>query len=463
MRRFITCHLLLLGIFLNMVCQAQTGNDIVRLLKQDPVYISPSMETVVDRNSLKNVVSEMKPFNVNFVIVRNVQGGSGQMQLLSKWLFTQVGVDNGVVIVMAQNGVRAFSDRRTPDGITAAFQETKSLYRADNATAFLVAFAKNIEQSPATSQPISTGMKAPVNLWPPIAVLAIIGGVGWVIVRRNRMNHVRQLAAGLKGKESQVVDGIMALDKELQFVKNSEDSLLAQEERQAAAEMLDKCSKRLNSASRPEEVWSVDEHLDRAIERIHRADLYLQRAKGAKVDIPAESIQDKMRDKREFRLNGCFFCSKPDGLNMEPVEITLGNTQKRVYACHDCAERVRRGEEPMIASVDVGNQRRPWYDVQDYDPRYQYGRYDGMDMISMMVISDMMFGGWHHGYHNSGWSNYGNYGGNFGDSYNDSGNDSGNDSNADFGNVDFGGDAGGGNFDMGDIGDIGGDIGGGDF
>ncbi len=452
----VSCLTMMLALLIVNTAMAQTGNEIVRALKSNPVYISPSMEGTADVAKLESVVSKLKPFNTYIVVVRNVNGGSTRLDQLSKWLRTQVGVKNGVVIVLSQTGVRASSDRRTPDDVTSVFQSTRSLYTRGDATAFLTAFAEGIAAARATSQPISTGIAGPINLWPAVGGIALLGGVAWVVVRRNRMKAVRQFADNLKPKQTQVVDKIMSLDRDIQFLPTSEDALLAQEERQTSAELLEKSTALINTASRAEQVWRAEELLDRAIERTHRSELYVQRAKGEKVDVPKESVEEKMRDKKEFRLNGCFFCSKPEGVNMEPVEMTLGNTQKRVYACHDCAEKVKRGEQPLMATISSGDRRRPWYEADDYDPRYQYGSYGGMDMFSMMVMSDIMFGGWGHaGYgNNGGWND--NSGG-FGDG--NSGAD-----NVDFGNTDFGGDAGGGDFDIGgfDGGDIG-DIGGGDF
>ncbi len=449
----VSCLTILLAMLIAHAGVAQTGNELVRALKSNPVYISPSMEGTADAAALTAVANRLKPFNTYIVVVRNVSGGSTRLDQLSKWLRAQVGVKDGVVIVLSQTGVRASSDRRTPDDVNAVFRATKSLYKSDDATAFLTAFAEGIASARATSQPIGTGYKAPVNLLPVAGGLALFGVGAWVIVRRNRMKAVRQFATNLKPKQTQVVDKIMSLDRDIQFLPTSEDALLAQEERQTSAELLEKSTALINTASRADQVWRAEELLDRAIERTQRSELYVQRAKGQKVEIPKESVQDKMRDKKEFRLNGCFFCSKPDGLNMEPVEMTLGNTQKRVYACHECAEKVKRGEQPEMATVADGDRRRPWYDADDYDPRYQYGSYSGMDMVSMMVMSNIMFGGFGHGgYHdNGGWND--NSGG-FGDGQ-------GGSDNVDFGDTDFGGDAGGGDFDIGGF--DGGDIGGGDF
>lgn len=453
----IICIAAIAMLSLTLIAHAQTGNEIVRELKSNPVYVSPSMEGSADPAQLGSLVSRLKPFNTYIVVVRSVTGGASQQDKLAKWLRAQLKVNNGVVIVLSQQRVRASSDRRTPDSINAAFASTKSLFQAGNFTAGLAAFAEGIASAPATSRPISTGIAAPVNLWPFVGGVVLVGGVAWVVIRRKRMQAVRQMSDNLKPKQSQVVDKIMALDRDIQFLPASEDTLLAQEERQASAELLEKSTNLLNTASRAEQVWRAEELLDRAVERTHRSELFVQRAKGQKVEIPAESVQDKIRDKKEFRLNGCFFCSKPEGMNMEPVDMNLGDTQKRVYACHECAEKVKRGEQPLMATIADGDTRRPWYEANDYDPRNQYGSYGGMDMLSMMVMSDIMFSGWGHG----GYGGYGNQGG-WGD--NSGGFGGGNDSSGtdtDFGNMDFGGDSGGGDFDIGDIG--GGDIGGGDF
>lgn len=91
------------------------------------------------------------------------------------------------------------------------------------------------------------------------------------------------------------------------------------------------------------------------------------------------------------RTYACFFCSKPPTLGeLQPVEVTVGEQTRKVWACEECAKQLRRGETPAIRVIRDGERARPWYDVPDYDPYRDYGRpYPGMDWVSLLLLGSI--------------------------------------------------------------------------
>ena len=143
----------------------------------------------------------------------------------------------------------------------------------------------------------------------------------------------------------------------------------------------------------------------------------------------------------------CFF-NPAHGPSVTDVEWTppTGATRE-VPVCQADAARVMAGEQPAAREINVGGDRRPYYEAPSYYGPWAggyYGRYGGGGMFEGMLLGSILFGGPGFG---MGW------GGGFGGGYGDGG--------GGFDSGDFGG---GGDFDMGDFGggDFG-DFGGGDF
>ena len=92
----------------------------------------------------------------------------------------------------------------------------------------------------------------------------------------------------------------------------------------------------------------------------------------------------------------CFF-NPAHGPSSQNVDwAPPGGAERSVPACPADAERVLAGADPYIRTVQVGAQRVPyWEGGQAYAPWAQgyYGRWNGSDMLSGMLIGSMLFGG----------------------------------------------------------------------
>ena len=92
----------------------------------------------------------------------------------------------------------------------------------------------------------------------------------------------------------------------------------------------------------------------------------------------------------------CFF-NPAHGPSSQNVDwAPPGGTARSVPACPADAERVLAGADPYIRTVQVGAQRVPyWEGGQAYAPWAQgyYGRWNGSDMLSGMLIGSLLFGG----------------------------------------------------------------------
>ena len=92
----------------------------------------------------------------------------------------------------------------------------------------------------------------------------------------------------------------------------------------------------------------------------------------------------------------CFF-NPAHGPSSQNVDwAPPGGAVRSVPACPADAERVLAGADPYIRTVQVGAQRVPyWEGGPAYAPWAQgyYGRWNGSDMLSGMLIGSMLFGG----------------------------------------------------------------------
>jgi hypothetical protein len=92
----------------------------------------------------------------------------------------------------------------------------------------------------------------------------------------------------------------------------------------------------------------------------------------------------------------CFF-NPAHGPSSQNVDwAPAGGAVRSVPACPADAERVLAGADPYIRTVQVGAQRVPyWEGGAAYAPWAQgyYGRWNGSDMLSGMLIGSMLFGG----------------------------------------------------------------------
>lgn len=464
---------------------SRVEDAVVDALTRADVYVAPGMEEVVDAAQLQRVSNDLKPFTVKFVVVP-----LSDRQSRDRWataLRRYLNIREGAVIVMVpkmantRGGVSASSGVIPPKQVEAILQQHLAAFSTQGYTQGLEQLARGLRDHYVAERRSSLlGTTALVG----IPTVLVIGGVAWVIRRRAR--EVARLKAQLQNQRAQVLEGIEYVDGYLDVLPAGEDATRVREHRQRAAELQTQAVQLMENAKRPQDLWQAEHLLDKAQISVEKAKKYILRAGGdTSIQVeeePEESVapESYISIRPNDRTYACFFCSKPPTLSeLQPVEVTVGEQTRKVWACEECAAQLRRGETPAMRVFRDGDRMRPWYENPDYDPYRDYGRpYPGMDWVSLLLLGSIMS---HpapviiheHEPANVGGDNVGADagGGDFFDGTSGWSETSGNDAGGgDFFDSLFGGfdagdvDAGGGDFAGFDVGgDFGGDVGGGDF
>jgi hypothetical protein len=464
---------------------SRVEDAVVDALTRADVYVAPGMEEVVDAAQLQRVSNDLKPFTVKFVVVP-----LSDRQSRDRWataLRRYLNIREGAVIVMVpkmantRGGVSASSGVIPPKQVEAILQQHLAAFSTQGYTQGLEQLARGLRDHYVAERRSSLlGTTALVG----IPTVLVIGGVAWVIRRRAR--EVARLKAQLQNQRAQVLEGIEYVDGYLDVLPAGEDATRVREHRQRAAELQTQAVQLMENAKRPQDLWQAEHLLDKAQISVEKAKKYILRAGGdTSIQVeeePEESVapESYISIRPNDRTYACFFCSKPPTLSeLQPVEVTVGEQTRKVWACEECAAQLQRGETPAMRVFRDGDRMRPWYENPDYDPYRDYGRpYPGMDWVSLLLLGSILShpapviihehepanvggdnvgadaGGGDFFDGTSGWSETSDTdagGGDFFDSL--------------FGGFDAGDvDAGGGDFADFDVGgDFGGDVGGGDF
>jgi cell division septum initiation protein DivIVA len=391
--------MLLFLIALPVFAQTSTRveNPMVDALIQGDVYVASELAGVVDEARLQQVAQQLRPFAVKFVVVP--LSNKQSRERLAHGLRNALNIREGAVIVLVpqapglHGGVSISSDVIPGQQATQVFQQYRTVFSSQGYTQGLEQLARALRDHYVSERRSST--LGTVALFGIPAVL-VLGGMAWVI--RRRAQEVARLKARLQGLRAQVLEGIEYLDGYIDVLPEGEDASRAREHRQKAAELQALAVQRMESAKRPEDLWRAEHLLDEAQRSIEKAKKYILRAGGdTSIRIeeePEEPVagEDMAQIRPNDRTYACFFCSKPPTLStLQPVEVTIGEQTRKVWACEECAEQLRRGETPAMRVFRDGDRTRPWYEVPDYDPYRDYGRpYPGMDWVSLLLLGSIL-------------------------------------------------------------------------
>ncbi len=372
-------------------------NEIIETLSRSDVYVAPQLTGVVDTDRLQQVADGLKPFTVKFVVVplRDRTTRNAWASNLRK----QLNIREGAVIVMvpqmpgARGGVSASSGVISPQEITRIVQAHTATFTTEGYTQGLTQLARALRDRYTAMRRSSVVNTALLFGIPTVLVL---GGVGWVI--RRRMQEVARLKERLQSLRAQVLEGIEYLDGYLDVLPEGEDATRAREHRQRAAELQAQAVALIENAKRPEQLWRAEHLLDKAQMSVQKAKKYILRAGGdTSIQVEEDADEDTILGETTMlrpndRTFACFFCSKPPTLGeLQPVEVTVGEQTRKVWACEECAEQLRRGETPSMRVIRDGDQARPWYEDPNYDPYRDYGRpYPGMDWVSLLLLGSIL-------------------------------------------------------------------------
>jgi hypothetical protein len=376
---------------------SRVEDAVVDALTRADVYVAPGMEEVVDAAQLQRVSNDLKPFTVKFVVVP-----LSDRQSRDRWataLRRYLNIREGAVIVMVpkmantRGGVSASSGVIPPKQVEAILQQHLAAFSTQGYTQGLEQLARGLRDHYVAERRSSLlGTTALVG----IPTVLVIGGVAWVIRRRAR--EVARLKAQLQNQRAQVLEGIEYVDGYLDVLPAGEDATRVREHRQRAAELQTQAVQLMENAKRPQDLWQAEHLLDKAQISVEKAKKYILRAGGdTSIQVeeePEESVapESYISIRPNDRTYACFFCSKPPTLSeLQPVEVTVGEQTRKVWACEECAAQLRRGETPAMRVFRDGDRMRPWYENPDYDPYRDYGRpYPGMDWVSLLLLGSIM-------------------------------------------------------------------------
>lgn len=369
---------------------------VVDALTRADVYVAPQLAGTVDESRLQQTARELRPFTLKFVVVP-----LHDRQTRDRWaaaLRRYLNIEQGAVIVMVpktgqlRGGVSASSGVIPARQINQIVQDHLKVFSVQGYTQGLEQLARALHDHYVSEQRRSTlGMLAIIG----IPAVLVVGGVAWIV--RRRAQEVARLKARLQGLRAQVLEGIEYLDGYIDVLPEGEDASRAREHRQRAAELQAQAVHMMENARRPEDLWRAEHLLDKAQISVEKAKKYILRAGGDTSIHVQEEPEEPVAPEASVlirpndRTYACFFCSKPPTLGeLQPVEVTVGEQTRKVWACEECAAQLRRGEMPAVRVFRDGDRTRPWYDVPEYDPYRDYGRpYPGMDWVSLLLLGSI--------------------------------------------------------------------------
>lgn len=370
---------------------------VVDALLRGDVYVAPQVAGAVDEARLQRIAQRLRPFQVKFVVapLRDRQTRDQWAQQLRRVL----NIREGAVIVLVprmegiRGGVSASSGVIPPREIERLVQSRLAVFTGQGYTEGLEQLAAALRDHYVQERRGDTlGTVALIGI--PAAL--VLGGVAWVL--RRRAQEVARLRARLQEDRARVLEGIEYLDGYLDVLPEGDDASRAREHRQKAAELQAQAVAVMEKAKRPQDLWRAEHLLDRAQMSIEKAKKYILRAGGdTSIRVEEEETEPLATGAQVWirpndRTYACFFCSKPPTLGeLQPVEVTIGEQTRKVWACTECAEQLRRGETPAMRVYRDGDRVRPWYEHPDYDPYRDYGRpYPGMDLLSWLLLANIL-------------------------------------------------------------------------
>jgi hypothetical protein len=209
--------------------------------------------------------------------------------------------------------------------------------------------------------------------WGTVVVLVIGGGVAWMVLSSNRRSakaasqRLDEAREQLSAQADDVADDILALTEIVQAA----DDPAANEHYREANRIFAETEELIVDAVHERELVDISNRLTEAEWRLEAV----------------EAIIDGREPptKPTTRPIECFFHSTKAGVEEATIETPAG--EKTVSVCRDCAERLRRGEDPAERRIQVGGRSVP----AGMAPRsYGGGGVDPMGVFGVMMAGQMM-------------------------------------------------------------------------
>lgn len=452
-RRRLTIPAVLAALFLLVLgapARASVNVDAVASsLESSHVYVAPGVKGQFSSADESKVSSAAKSAGNTYFIVVSIgdlpQNDNAYVSLI-KEVAGKVGDGSYAVAGLRPGGgyhLDGGSNVLEKGTMGGLIQQAGSANHGD-VTGALTDLASSIKSAPHTSGSSSSdsgsGAGGMIILGVLVVIVAGIVGIGLYMRKKRREREARELADLKQTVQEDVTklgEDITSLDTDVAAAGLQDET---RDDYQQALNSYDMSKRELEMAKTPQDMQSVT----RALEDGRYA---MGCVRALLNGLP-----------RPERRAPCFFNPQHGPSTTDVMWAPFGGSPRQVPACAADAERVLRGEDPEARMVEIGGQRRPYWDAGPAYAPYAGGYFGGFGgnllggMLVGTMLGSMMGGGWG--------------GGGWGGGYDGGGFDGGGDwGGGDFGGGDFGGgggwDFGGGDF--GGFGGGGGDFGGGDF
>ena len=437
--------------------QAQVMETAADRLREDSLYIHPSVESALDpaevRRLEKLVRESSTPMYLAILPSAALEEGGGTDQGAIIKLAQEVGRRGIFALAIVTGGERDYfiagSNFATGDGrIRKAANDAVATRRDEGVGPIVIDF---VERANALTADAATGAapEAPAadgvdDAGAGAGTLILLGGGAlaagaYFVTRRER----RRLQGGaFEEAKDNARDDLIALGEDIRSLD------IDVEMPGTPKAVIDDYSVALAAYERAENAWEAA----RSPEDLEPVSMALEEGRWAMASAKARLEGEEP----PLRRAPCFFDPRHGPSSREVEWAPPYGAPRMVPACEADAQRVERGEDPHAREIMVGGQPTPYWNAGPAYAPFAGGFFGGStagllpsllvgSMLGMSVGSMFAAG--------DAWAADGDFGGGeFG------GGDFG---GGDFGGGDFGGDLGGGSFGGGDFG--GGDFGGGDF
>ena len=414
---------------------AQQGNEAVAALRNETIWIQPGLTNFkIDKGRVESAARSVEPYKLKVLVVRNLGGqwlrnGRERRGGLAKELSdNQLRLGRqGLTIVLTQKGISGYTPGLSLgrlDQLNA--QASRAVGSDGDFTAGVVTLAQNIASearggSTGSSRQGGTGVvptagtnSASESGGSSLVMGTICIGVPALIAIALFVSARRTKAKRLEAAKQEAIRGKDAATDAIAYV-DSYDGLIdgpaadaVRQYRLRMGDSYDQGLAALNGARNEVGYGEAKRHFTQALTDFQASQKQIELATGGtgigfRIPPALDDAQLQRAPLLEPVKGVSFFSSQPSD-NLVPVEISLNGQRKTVMVTPEERDEFLKGKVPPIVGRQNGDQYQPWYDIDDYDPRRDYGR-----------RGDLGYGSpWGMGGYGGGW---GRYGGGWGDGF----------------------------------------------
>ncbi|HZT41054.1 MAG TPA: hypothetical protein VFA07_02635 [Chthonomonadaceae bacterium] len=416
-------------------------DPLAQALTHQNVYIGRTLRDRVDASALQSLTTQAPAdLPVKIVVVSQLPAGGARFGTRARYaqaLHDYLGMGRGLLLIVDHRGMSAVTPALDSQQIDSILAQYKNEVYNDPERGIGDAVGALESAITGTAQGSGTGAIQPApggnpyrepprgggglaDYWWLLPVGLGVGGVVWIgrkaAAKAQAMNAAR---APVQALHNQVVEGVSYADNYLDLLPESADAEAARQARQEAAALLEQANGIVRSASSPDDYGRAQALLEQAKEKVDLCRQDIDRATGgtglavaiegtdykatpvSATGQPSSQAAPVAADVRagaipENERGACFFCSRPARIpDLTPVTITLNGQRRKVLACAECVQIIRKGATPEVRTVEADGRRLPWYASRSYDP---YRDYSGTQVVYMPP-----YGGGYDGYGSGMW------------------------------------------------------------